>query len=111
MAFKVVCKLDDMWEDDMFPVEVDGHEVLLVRREGEDVAAFQGICPHQEIPLCEGALKNGVLTCRAHLWTFDTCTGLGINPGESKLARYPVKVEGGDVLVDTDGVTPCHAIG
>jgi toluene monooxygenase system ferredoxin subunit len=111
MAFKPVYKLDDMWEGDMVAVEVNGHEILLLRGEGDDVNAFQGICPHQEIPLSEGELWRGVLTCRAHLWTFDLRTCQGINPEDSKLARYPVRVEGGDVCVDTEGVTPFRAIG
>jgi toluene monooxygenase system ferredoxin subunit len=111
MAFKMVCKLDDIWEGDMLPVDVDGHEVLLIRAEGDRVDAFQGTCPHQDIPLCEGTLKSGVLTCRAHLWTFDVASGQGINPAGSQLARYPVRVDGEDVCVDVAGIVPCHAVG
>ena len=104
MAFKKVCKLDDLWEGDMEAFEVDGHEVLVVWPDGGEPCAFQGICPHQDIPLDEGKFDGKVVVCRAHSWTFDAKTGKGINPSDCALAKYPIRIENGDVLVETDGV-------
>lgn len=109
MGFQKACTLDEVWEGDMTEVEVGEHLVLLVGIEGGDVRAFQAVCPHQDIPLCEGKFDGKVLMCRAHQWTFDAKTGLGINPGDCKLAQYPVKLEGDDVLVDVEGVKPLFA--
>ena len=109
MAYTKACTLDEVWEGDMTEVEVDGQVVLLVGLDGGDVRAFQGMCPHQDIPLCEGRFDGKVLMCRAHQWTFDAKTGLGINPGDCKLAQYPVKLDGDDVLVDVEGVKPLFA--
>lgn len=109
MAFVKVCKLDDLWEGEMEAFEVNGHEVLLVSPDGGEIRAFQGICPHQDIPLVEGKFDGKVVVCRAHQWVFDGCTGQGINPADCRLAEYPVKIEGEDVLVDTEGVTPLFA--
>lgn len=33
-------------------------------------------CPHRDLSLTEGVVRNGVITCPAHLWQFDVCTGL-----------------------------------
>lgn len=110
MAFAKLCSLDDVWEGEMESFEVDGHEVLVAVLDGGDVRAYQGICPHQDIPLVEGTFDGKRLVCRAHQWVFDATTGEGINPGNCRLAEYPVRVDGDVVLVDTAGVTPLHAV-
>jgi toluene monooxygenase system ferredoxin subunit len=109
MTFQRACSGDEVWEGEMTEVDVDRHTILLVRLDGGELRAYQGMCPHQDIPLSEGRFDGKVLMCRAHQWTFDACTGQGINPGDCRLAQYPVREEGEDVLVEVDGVTPAFA--
>ncbi|EWS65869.1 Toluene-4-monooxygenase system protein C [Hydrogenophaga sp. T4] len=109
MTFKKVCTLDDVWEGEMESFEVDGQDILLVCAEGGVIKAFQGMCPHQDIPLAEGKFDGKTVICRAHLWQFDACSGKGINPSDCALAEYPVKIDGDDVLVQTEGVKPLFA--
>ena len=109
MGFKKICTLDDIWEGEMESFNVDGQEILLVCAEGGDIKAFQGMCPHQDIPLVEGKFDGKKVICRAHLWQFDACTGKGINPDDCALAEYPVKLDGDDVLIQTDGIEPLFA--
>lgn len=109
MAFQKACTLDEVWEGEMAEIEIGEHQVLLVGLDGGEVRAFQAVCPHQDIPLCEGKFDGKVLMCRAHQWTFDAKTGLGVNPGDCRLAQYPVRVDGDDVLIDVEGVQPLFA--
>lgn len=109
MSFQKVGTLDDVWEGEMTEVEVQGQVIVLVGLDGGDVRAFQGMCPHQDIPLCEGKFDGRVLMCRAHQWTFDARTGAGINPGDCRLAEYPIKIDGDDIYVQVDGVSPMYA--
>ncbi len=109
MAFNKVCSLDDLWEGEMELFEVDGREVLLVWPDGSELKAFQGVCPHQDIPLVEGRFDGKTLICRAHMWQFDACTGKGINPSDCALAQYPIRIEGDDVFVEVEGVVPLFA--
>jgi toluene monooxygenase system ferredoxin subunit len=109
MAFKKICALDDVWEGEMSCFEVDGHEVLVVGLDGGDIKAYQAICPHQDIPLVEGKFDGKTLVCRAHQWVFDASTGVGINPGDCRLASYPIRIEGNDIFIDTENVTPLFA--
>lgn len=109
MSYQKVCSLDDLWEGDMIEAEIGDHVIVVVRPEGGEVRAFQGICPHQDIPLADGKFDGRVLTCRAHQWTFDAHTGRGINPGDCRLAEYAVKLDGDDVLISVAGVEPLFA--
>jgi toluene monooxygenase system ferredoxin subunit len=104
MAFTKVCTLDDVWQGEMEAFEVDGTEVLLVHIKDGDIHAVQATCPHQEVDLVEGELEGNVLTCCMHLWEFDVASGKGVNPTHVELAKYPVKIDGDDVLVDVAGI-------
>jgi toluene monooxygenase system ferredoxin subunit len=110
MAFEKICTLDDVWEGDMDAFETaNGTQVLVLGVDGGDLKAFQAICPHQEIELVEGEFDGKVLTCKAHLWQFDTANGQGLNPTDCQIAEYPIKIEDEDVLVDVDGIEPFTA--
>lgn len=110
MAFTKVCTLDEVWEGEMESFDVQGHEVLVACVEGGDFKAFQGACPHQEIPLVEGEFDGTTLICRAHQWMFDARTGKSINPDGCQLASYPIRVDGNDVYIDTADVKPLFAL-
>jgi nitrite reductase (NADH) small subunit len=65
--------------------------------------AMDGICPHQGGPLGKGKLNGCVLTCPWHGWQFNVRTGQHqVNPG-LRHPTFPVRVEGGTVLVDIEG--------
>lgn len=109
MAFTRICSLDDLWEGEMESFEIDDQEVLVVCLDGGAVHAYQGVCPHQDLPLVEGTFDGVRLVCRAHQWVFEAATGKGINPATCRLAEYPVRIDGDDVYVDTAGITPLFA--
>jgi nitrite reductase (NADH) small subunit len=79
---------------------VDGRPVVVVRLEDE-LYALNGTCPHQGGPLGRGRLQDGELVCPWHQWRFDPRTGRSCWPeGYTRTARYPVKVEDGQILID-----------
>ncbi|ABS70070.1 Rieske (2Fe-2S) domain protein (plasmid) [Xanthobacter versatilis] len=97
-----VCAVDDLWDGEMDVFDVGEHEVLLVKHEGR-FHAYDGICPHQSVSLVEGHLtEDGVLICKAHEWQFSVEGGQGINPANVCLQSFPLKVEGGRVLIGTE---------
>lgn len=78
----------------------DGIRIVVVCLEGE-LHALRDQCPHQGGPLGRGKLENGVLVCPWHQWRFDPQTGRSCWPdGYTRLVRYPVKVEDGQILID-----------
>ncbi|HSV84859.1 MAG TPA: Rieske 2Fe-2S domain-containing protein [Ramlibacter sp.] len=99
--FVEVCASEDLWAGEMETFDVGEHEVLILNVEGE-LKAFEGICPHQSVPLAEGRFDGKVLTCRAHEWSFDACTGQGINPKNECLRQFALLVVDGKVFVATE---------
>jgi nitrite reductase/ring-hydroxylating ferredoxin subunit/multimeric flavodoxin WrbA len=63
--------------------------------------AVANACNHVGGPLGDGRLDGDYIVCPWHNWKFHRCTGEG-EPGfeEDRVPSYPVKVEGGRVLVD-----------
>ena len=86
----------DLWGGEMVGVDVSGVRILLVR-EDDQILAFADRCPHME---------DGIITCAAHGWQFDSRSGCGVNPVLARLSTFPVVVDGADILVDVDRCKP-----
>jgi toluene monooxygenase system ferredoxin subunit len=98
-GWSAAIEFDEIWEGELIACQVEGTDVLLVNIGGE-VHAYRDKCPHAGTPLNQGLLEGSVLTCPTHLWQFDLANaGIGVNPMNCRLTSYPVKVEGGKVLV------------
>ena len=63
--------------------------------------AIHNACNHVNGPLGDGHLDGDYIVCPWHQWKFHRCSGVG-EPGfeGDKVPSFPVKVEGGRVLVD-----------
>ena len=80
-------------------VHLDRHTVCLFA-EGNDVHAVDNRCPHMGFPLHRGSVADGILTCHWHHARFDLCTGGTFDQWADELRRFPVELDGDDVLVD-----------
>ena len=100
MPFESVARLSELPTDRGTCVRVGERSVGLYRV-GERVFAMDDACPHAGFPLHEGRLEDGIVTCNGHGWEYDVDTGRppGV-AGEQLIVRYPVRVEGDQVLVD-----------
>lgn len=92
---------EELWDGEMRRVTIGHLPVLLIKHAGR-VLAYPDRCVHLGIPLSEGTLREGILTCRAHQYQYDACTGQGVNPRSVCLQRYETRVDGGMIHVDTD---------
>ena len=106
MAFKRVCALSEVPENGALRVELADVDVAVVRYE-DDVYAIQDVCSHAEVPLSEGDVEEfdgaPTIECWLHGSCFDLRTGEPTNlPATEPVDVYPVRVEGEDVLVDTE---------
>jgi toluene monooxygenase system ferredoxin subunit len=101
MSFQRVASRGDLWVGEMRGVVVGGVKVLLVSLD-DGVHAYEDRCAHKGVELSAGRLAGTRLVCGAHEWEYDVATGRGVNPASACLRRFPVAVEGDDVLVDVE---------
>ncbi len=78
---------------------MEGGLKLLVANAGDEYFAYQAMCPHQDVPLCEGLYDGSVLTCHQHLWQWDIHTGAAIGLAEAPLEGFPVEIDGDAIYV------------
>jgi nitrite reductase/ring-hydroxylating ferredoxin subunit len=77
---------------------VGGRQVA-VFNVGGTFHAIDNVCEHQGGPLAEGELEDCVVTCPWHGWTYDVTTGVSPDDPDTRVQRFEVRVEGGEVLV------------
>jgi nitrite reductase/ring-hydroxylating ferredoxin subunit len=80
-------------------VHLDGQTVCLFG-ERDAVYAVDNRCPHMGFPLHRGTVCDGILTCHWHHARFDLGTGGTFDQWADELRRFPVELDGDDVLVD-----------
>ena len=96
-----VAEVDSVTPGNSVAVKLEGNFIGIHNVEGE-FFAIDNICPHVGGVLHAGKQEGGVIVCPIHQWKFDVKTGKCIWPGECELATFPLKVRGGDILVDLD---------
>jgi nitrite reductase/ring-hydroxylating ferredoxin subunit len=90
----------DIVDGEPFGIEVAGHSIALYRIDGE-IFCTDNICTHEFALLSDGWLEGHVIECPLHAGQFDVRTGKGLSPPiAADLKTFPVKIEGGEVLVD-----------
>ena len=104
MGYQKIAEVEDLWSGEMRGLEVNGECVLLVNVD-DHIYAYADSCPHQKSRLSEGTLTDKTIRCARHHWEFDICTGSGVNPQNTCLRVFPIKLDGQDILVDIDADT------
>lgn len=101
MAFRRLGSLQDIPPENVTQMEF-GTRPLAVCRVGDAVHVIDGTCPHAGGPLGYGALHHATLVCPLHGWEFDCTTGRATFSETLRVACFPVRVEGDDILIDID---------
>jgi len=94
MARPMVCRVADVPENTLKECEAEGGRKVVVANAGGEFVAFQAMCPHQDVPLCEGLFDGQTLTCHMHLWQWDVKSGAPQGIAEAPLERYALVREG-----------------
>ena len=82
-------------------VSVAGREFALFLVDGE-VRCIDSACPHEGANLADGEIRDGIVTCPWHGWTFNACTGCSLDPPGNDVKSYPTLVEKGNVFIQVE---------
>ena len=97
--FRTVASVEDVPENGVHAVEVDGKKICLVKRAGK-VYALEDRCSHEEFPLSAGEVTGDQITCMLHGARFDLETGKPkALPAVVPVKTYEARVEDGRVQV------------
>lgn len=88
--------------NDLVGVQVDGREIAVYNLEGRFFAT-DNVCTHEHAVLSDGWVIDDVIECPLHQGRFHIPTGRPKGaPVHIPLRTYPVKLEGGMVMVEID---------
>lgn len=102
-GFVRACRLSDLLDAE---VGGRGHiaclagERVAIFRYGGKVSALSNACQHQNGPLGEGRIVDGLVTCPWHGFQYDPATGASPAPFTERVPTFQVKVKGDEVWLD-----------
>jgi len=90
----------DVDQEDVKRFDHDGRTFALYRVGGQ-IYASDGLCTHEQAPLCDGFVMEYVIECPKHNGRFDIRDGRPLRaPACIALKTYPAKVQGGQIFIE-----------
>jgi 3-phenylpropionate/trans-cinnamate dioxygenase ferredoxin subunit len=94
------CAADEIDAEDVMRWDHGGRTFALYHSPEGDFFCTDGLCSHEQVHLAGGLVMDHVIECPKHNGQFDYRTGEARRaPACVNLRTYPVRVEGGRVLV------------
>ena len=78
-----------------------GDKTICVANVNGSYSAMDNVCLHRGGPLGQGMIEGGKVVCPWHGWAWDVRTGQSSQDSSMRVAVYPLKIENGEVLVET----------
>ena len=101
MAWVEACAAEAIDEEDVTRFDHGTRTFAIYRSPDDAYYATDGLCTHEKIHLADGLVVDHTIECPKHNGRFDYRTGQAKGaPVCISLKTYPVKVEGGKVLID-----------
>jgi 3-phenylpropionate/trans-cinnamate dioxygenase ferredoxin component len=98
------CAADDIELEDVLRFDHDGRTFAIYHSPDDRYYATDGLCTHERAHLADGLVLDNLIECPKHNGRFDYRTGEAKRaPACIDLRTYPVKVEGGKVLIEIRG--------
>lgn len=96
--WQFAARLDEVPDGNVLKLHLSGEDVLLSRN-GDVVSCFQNACAHLGMPLDDGPVDAGIVTCPHHGFRYDLRSGECLTAPEVQLQAHAVRVIGGKVEV------------
>ena len=94
------CAAEEIAPEDVMRFDHGGRTFAIYRSPDNKYYATDGLCTHEKIHLADGLVMDTIIECPKHNGRFDYRTGEAKGaPVCINLKTYPVKLEGGKVLI------------
>lgn len=101
MSWIEVCAVDDVEEEDVIRVDVEGRALAIYRSPQDTFHATAAICTHEHADLSLGLVWGDVIECPKHNGRFDYTSGKALGaPVLVDVRTYPAKVIDGTVYIE-----------
>jgi nitrite reductase/ring-hydroxylating ferredoxin subunit/DMSO/TMAO reductase YedYZ heme-binding membrane subunit len=87
-------------------VIASGGERIAVYRDGDQIGALSNLCAHQNGPIGEGCIIDGLVACPWHGYQYRLADGCAPAPFTEKLVTYRVRLRDGNIEVDPRPLPP-----
>ncbi len=96
--FQTVARIGDLKDGEGRPVQLADRDIALFR-DGDRYFAIDDACPHKGIPLSDGIVHQGTVTCTWHGWMMSLESGCYLANPRIRVTTYPVRVEGDEIQI------------
>jgi 3-phenylpropionate/trans-cinnamate dioxygenase ferredoxin subunit len=97
------CSQDDIDSEDVIRFDHGGRTFAIYRSPDGEFFTTEGLCTHEKVHLADGLVMDDIIECPKHNGRFNYKTGHAKGaPVCVNLKIFPVKVEGGLVLIQID---------
>lgn len=91
--WRAACAVSEVPERGIRAMEIGGARVVLCRR-GAAVMCYQDACAHLGLPIRDGRIEDGIITCPHHRFRYDLASGECLTAPEVQLQAHAVRVIG-----------------
>jgi len=93
----------------------DGRERWVVEHDGRSFVVFaradgwvvsDALCPHKQVALVDGVIRQGAVVCPGHWYAYDLTSGLCRTTDQYVLNLYPVVDVDGEAYADVPPLAP-----
>lgn len=77
-----------------------GDKIICVANVSGSPTAMDNVCLHRGGPLGQGVIEGNKVVCPWHGWQYDPHTGEASHNPNAKVAVYPLKIVGSDVMIE-----------
>ena len=108
MAFHRVCPATELGEPRS--VLLDGRDILLTSIDGLP-HAIADVCPHNAARLSDGMIRDGCVTCPAHLWRFSLVDGAKQGSPDVRVQVFATRIaDDGWIEIDVPPAPPARSL-
>ncbi|NTT88020.1 MocE family 2Fe-2S type ferredoxin [Tabrizicola fusiformis] len=95
------CAAEEVDQEDVIRHDHDGRTFAIYRSPDDEYFCTDGLCSHEKVHLADGLVVDYEIECPKHNAAFDYRSGEVLRaPACIDLKTYPVRVEGGRVLIE-----------